>query len=386
MSVNAREEQYEHVELFGKPALFTNSRIDRDTVPKGFYCYDLRGSDYDPGRPVTVESHVAVNHAGAILTPEPVTIPKEGFRRLRGKLNFLGECLTLPDFCEEHGFDLPPDDRKYILRPASPDEAGLFYSQNEKDAELGTVGHLRADFGHGGNEFWHTWWPHNGDELNTPELKAELQEFVNELRKIGPLRNLSSMSGYCCDHNAGKLDDGSRGGYGYIAESENYRYCLRCTPIQGDYNAYLYIYDKRQQELSMKNEAPTQEYGLTADGKQKLQNAADGTLPHSYSWFVFQDYNTPSEKLTGDLTLTEAIRLYNETDSGNKRLGVTKDEIATVDFVITLDGKQQFTDDYSRLSSFSSDAAIAEAVETLRNEIPEQTPDQGMTMGGMQLG
>jgi hypothetical protein len=98
MSVNAREEEYQHVELFGKPALFTNSRIARPSVPKGFYCYDLRGSDRNPGRPITVEALVSVNHAGTILTPEPVTIPKEGFRRLRGKLNFLGEDMTLSEF------------------------------------------------------------------------------------------------------------------------------------------------------------------------------------------------------------------------------------------------------------------------------------------------
>jgi hypothetical protein len=79
MRVNAREERYEHVELFGKPALFTNSRIDRSTVPRGFYCYDLRGSDNDPGRLATIESSITVNHAGTILTPEPVSIPKEGF-------------------------------------------------------------------------------------------------------------------------------------------------------------------------------------------------------------------------------------------------------------------------------------------------------------------
>jgi hypothetical protein len=100
MSVNAREEQYEHVELFGKPALYTSSRVDRSTVPEGFYCYDLRGSDYDPGKPVTVENQVAVNHAGTVVTTTPVTIPKSGARRLSGKLNFLGECLTLADFCE----------------------------------------------------------------------------------------------------------------------------------------------------------------------------------------------------------------------------------------------------------------------------------------------
>ena len=51
MSVNAFTEEYEYIELFGKPGLFTNARIDRDTVPEGWYAYDLRGSDYDPGEP-----------------------------------------------------------------------------------------------------------------------------------------------------------------------------------------------------------------------------------------------------------------------------------------------------------------------------------------------
>jgi len=254
MSVHARKEEYEHVELFGNPALFTSSRIDRLTVPKGFSCYDLRGSDYDPSRPVTVQNFVVVNHAGTVLTPTPVTIPEEGFRRLRGKLNFCGEYMTLSEFCEEHGLDLPPDNRKFTLRPASPDEAGFFYSKDEQDAQLGTVGHLRADFGHKGKEFWHTWCPHNGDELNTPEFKAELQEFVDELRKSGPLGSLSAMSQYCRAHGDGKLGSGTGSSYGYIAESENYRYCLRCTPVQGDYNGYLYIYDRRVQEIRAKDE------------------------------------------------------------------------------------------------------------------------------------
>ena len=75
MSVNAFTEEYEYIELFGKPGLFTNARIDRDTVPEGWYAYDLRGSDYDPGEPVTVEPSVVVNHAGTILTHEPISFP-----------------------------------------------------------------------------------------------------------------------------------------------------------------------------------------------------------------------------------------------------------------------------------------------------------------------
>ena len=37
----------------------------------------------------------------------------------------------------------------FDLRPASREEAGLFYSNDEQDEALGTVGHLRLDFGHG---------------------------------------------------------------------------------------------------------------------------------------------------------------------------------------------------------------------------------------------
>ena len=39
MAVNARTEEFQHIEVFDKPALFTNGRIARDTVPKGWYLY-----------------------------------------------------------------------------------------------------------------------------------------------------------------------------------------------------------------------------------------------------------------------------------------------------------------------------------------------------------
>lgn len=41
------------------------------------------------------------------------------------------------------------------LRPASIEEAGLFYSEldQKQDEALGTVGHIRMDFGSGGGNF-----------------------------------------------------------------------------------------------------------------------------------------------------------------------------------------------------------------------------------------
>ena len=70
MTVNARTEEFQHVELFGKYALFTNGRIDRSTVPDGWYCYDFRGSDDDPGELRYIEESVAVNHSVEGVTTE----------------------------------------------------------------------------------------------------------------------------------------------------------------------------------------------------------------------------------------------------------------------------------------------------------------------------
>ena len=142
---------------------------------------------------------------------------------------------------------------QFELRPATPDEANLFFSTLDKDEDkrLGVVGHVRADFG-SGKEFWHTWWPHNEDTLNTPAFKAELKEFADGLMQDGgPLKDLAAMEKYCAAHTEGVIDDNASG---YIAESEHYRYCLRCTPLPGWYHVYIYIYDKRQQALSMNQE------------------------------------------------------------------------------------------------------------------------------------
>ena len=251
MSVDARQERFEHIELFGKPALFTNARIETSSVPDNWYCYDLRGSDRDHGRPAMLEALVVVNHAGSILSPEVIPFTKgKDYRSVKGKLNFLGEEMNLRQFCEHHELKTPIDPLKYRPRPAFPEEAGLFYAlPAEQDAELGAIGHVRMDFGRRGTKFWHTWHPRGPEELNSPEFKAELQEVVDELRE-SVLKSYSAMIRYCHGHG-GAIKGGLVQNYGYIVETDNYRYCLRCNPVQGDYNAYLSCFDKRVQEMNM---------------------------------------------------------------------------------------------------------------------------------------
>ena len=48
MSINIRTDFMQHAELFGNPVLFTNWLIQRDTIPKDWYCYDLRGTRQSP--------------------------------------------------------------------------------------------------------------------------------------------------------------------------------------------------------------------------------------------------------------------------------------------------------------------------------------------------
>ena len=101
------DQQYQEVELFEKPALFSNGRISHDDLPEGVYCYDLRGSDDDPGFPICVEERVVVNHAGSVILTAPLEFSEEGrlyFTDENG-LNFNGGMLTLSPFLQEQKKD-----------------------------------------------------------------------------------------------------------------------------------------------------------------------------------------------------------------------------------------------------------------------------------------
>ena len=116
------------------------------------------------------------------------------------------------------------------------------------------------DFGRSGNEFWHTWWPRGPEELNSPAFKLELQEVVDTLRE-SVLKNRFAMERFCYAHG-GKISGGWTQNYGYIVETEHYRYCLRCNPSPGDYNCYCTAYDLDVQRQNMaQEEVPHMEMG-----------------------------------------------------------------------------------------------------------------------------
>ena len=257
------------------------------------------------------------------------------------------------------------------------------------------------------------------------------------------------MSSYCYSH-AGELDAGAGGSHGYVAETENYRYCLRCSPQKGDYS-YIYIYDKCQQELSMtqeppvigtvsfasgetlaytdpaiflqvirdelpykptsgfqykvltddpavrkgaddilydlfgeKNPRPLEDYGLTKQGRSALKNTENPNLPHSYRWFVVENFNCDGEVRHDTDSLTGAIDRFNSLACDSKRLSVTKDDVSTVYLAIAENGETHLDEGWHSNPRFADDSVIQEATERLKLGIAGLEPSgPTMNFGGM---
>ena len=199
MSYDVQKVTYQEVTIFDRPALFTECRIDRATVPEGVYRYELRHGDADWGEPIELSRSLMVNFYGTVLTREPFQLPIDGWIPLEsGTLSFQdGGCRTLAEFQEKY-----PASEKDVIDFYSVNEPALhalyFSRSEEQDKSAGCVGHLRGDFG-SGKQFYTTWWPHQHNTLNTPEFKADIDRTVNWLREQpdSPLRDFDSMDRYC---------------------------------------------------------------------------------------------------------------------------------------------------------------------------------------------
>ena len=241
--------QMQKAYLFGTAVLYSGKPIPREDVPQDWFSYELRGTVQFPDEPCALEDTASYNYAGSVLSPLPLKKGAAQSRLVKDKFELTAEHVRLADFCSEYHIPVPQTPIRHMLRPASPDEAGLFYAlEPEEDEKLGAVGHVRIDFGHGGGEFRHSWWPRGPEELNTPEFREELGKVVDDLRK-GVLKDLPSMRRYCYGHD-GAIDGGSCcQNYGFVLETEHYTYRLRCNPVEGDYQAYLAAFDQRAQTM-----------------------------------------------------------------------------------------------------------------------------------------
>lgn len=248
---NASKLTYEEVTVLGQSALFSECRINRATVPDGMYRYELRHGDENWGEAVELARGIMVNFYGTVLTREPFQLPIGGWLPLDDSgISYIdGGCNTLTEFQQKY-----PVSEKEVIDFFTVNERNLhdlYFSQSEeRDKATGCIGHLRGDFGNG-SQFYTTWWPHQNDVLNTPEFKADIDRTVNWLREQpdSPLRDFDTMK-RCCDRyqRTCAIQQAILPSCGFMAQTKRYVYMLRCSPTKGDYQFYMYCYQRENFE------------------------------------------------------------------------------------------------------------------------------------------
>ena len=141
------------------------------------------------------------------------------------------------------------------LRPMTAAEQMYSYSQSQQlMSQTGCIGHLRADFGSGGEQFFSSWDDHRAD-LKSEDFKHEFDEVINALREDtqygGILKNRSSLSAYCWMHRDSSFGN-DRNEYGFRADTDHYSYLMRLNPNKGEYNLYCYCYVRQWLDRHMR--------------------------------------------------------------------------------------------------------------------------------------
>lgn len=248
---NAMTASFEEMSVYGHPVLFTSLRIDRSTVPEGMYLYELRHGDEDWSEPCQLARSILANHYGTVLTREPIQLPVSGALELNtGDFDFSdGDCRSVAAFREKY----PASDKEDInfFSVNDPSMHDLYYSQSEEqDKKNGCIGHLRGVFG-SGKQFYTTWWPHQDDKLNTPAIKQDIDRTVNWLREQpdSPLRDFDTMKKCCARYMPScEIKGATMPSCGFMVKTKQYVYMLRCTPVKGDYNFYMYCFQRQEFE------------------------------------------------------------------------------------------------------------------------------------------
>ncbi|MCD8013864.1 MAG: hypothetical protein LUG99_11945 [Lachnospiraceae bacterium] len=70
---------YTQVEVMGIPALFTDAKVEKESVPEGFYLYEVRYGDAVLGEPVQIGKCVIANFFGSLLVSEELEVPWGGY-------------------------------------------------------------------------------------------------------------------------------------------------------------------------------------------------------------------------------------------------------------------------------------------------------------------
>lgn len=159
----------------------------------------------------------------------------------------------------------------FVINPLTEAECKYTYAQSTQiEGQTGCIGHLRGDFGSGGNEFFTSWFDHRRD-LKTDQFKNELDEVINALRseEYGLLKSRTDMSQYAKSRPDSAFEGSYTTEYGFRADTEKYAFLIRCNPTRGDYNFYCYCYVREWLDRHMEKASRGIRF-ITPDYKEKF--------------------------------------------------------------------------------------------------------------------
>jgi len=189
----------------------------------------------------------------------------------------------------------------FSIRLMEPEERSFAYTQDPQTLHSsGCIGHLRVDMDSTGTGFFSSWDTHS-PSLKDEAFKAEFDALINELRFNddlgGILKNRSSMSKFCHAIPGSEITDDGRN-FGFRIDTDEYAYMLRLNPNKGEYNAYIYAYDREMLDMFLQPQQEVQqEESITVlvvepekvpyvkeidPGLKSLQNEVDGWIEAVY--------------------------------------------------------------------------------------------------------
>lgn len=132
--IDVNEGSFQEVELKGHMALFTELRVDKNTIPEGVNCYELCHGD-DDSYPAALEQSVRVNYFGTVLMADKVELGKEGYVPLEYEdFGFTGEELSVLELRANCGE--APDEFISVADMVSFVKKDLNFPLTEKEADV----------------------------------------------------------------------------------------------------------------------------------------------------------------------------------------------------------------------------------------------------------
>ncbi len=150
--------------------------------------------------------------------------------------------------------------REYTLKPLSRAEQLYAYKQSQQIAgQTGCFGYYHGDFGESGVDYNAVWFGNSNTEMTDDfrnDLAEVMEEFGNESKAVHPFADRKAMSAFCLQNRNAAMKGNFSEEYGFRLDTERYSYFIRMEPHQkGDYDFYVFAYDKRLLDRHMKKAA-----------------------------------------------------------------------------------------------------------------------------------